>query len=95
MQISLKTRPSLTPPINKRSMVKILSPQELQKRKTTLWAIEDYFGERISNEQFDRILKRIQGKDIELTVDEDIKAAWCIKTNLGDKEYVKSLEYDR
>lgn len=72
-------------------MVKALSNKELGKRKVTLRAIEDYFGERISETSFKKILARIQGKKVNLDTGEEIKAAWATKQNLDDKVYVKSL----
>lgn len=72
-------------------MVKQLTSQELQRRKNTLKAIEDYFGEKISEGSFKGILARVQGKRGELETDEEIKAAWSIKQNLSDEVYVRSL----
>jgi hypothetical protein len=72
-------------------MVKALSQKELAKRKLHLRAIEDYFGERVPEASFKRILASVQGKRIHLETPEEIKAAWSIKQNLEDEVYVKSV----
>ena len=68
-----------------------LNEKILLRRKFTLKAIEDYFGERISEEQFKRIKVGIEQNSTRGLDEEDRKAVWTIRTNLEDPIYRTAL----
>ena len=73
----------------------LLSEATLEKRKLLLKAVTDYFGEKIPEDSFKRIVAALKsGSTLGLDEDER-KAAWAIKTNLEDEMYRNSLALDR
>lgn len=69
----------------------LLSEKELQRRKLTLKAIEDYFGVRISQDSFERIAKSLKTNSTLGLDEEERRAVWTIKTNLADPIYMANL----
>ena len=73
----------------------LLSEATLEKRKLLLKAVTDYFGEKIPEDSFMRIMAAIK-RNSTLGLDEtERKAVWSIRTNLEDETYRNFLALDR
>lgn len=72
--------------------IRHLSEKESLKRRLILKATEDYFGERIEEGIFGRVVKAVRNKSTLGLNEEERKAAWTIQTNLTDEVYIASLQ---
>lgn len=72
-------------------MTKPLSDKEIVRRKVWLKSIEDYFGDPIEQESFERISKALKSGSTAGLSEEERKAAWTIRINLEDPVYKLNL----
>ncbi len=72
-------------------MIKELSEKALKRRKVILLAVEDYFGAKIAEDSFKRIVSAIKSGSTKDLSEEERSAAWHVSGNLKDEVYVKSL----
>lgn len=71
--------------------LRILSEQSLLKRRAQLKAIADYYGHKLKEDDFSRILKAVKTRNTSHLTDEEQSDVWRIRKNLEDGDYVKSL----
>lgn len=68
-------------------------PQKNNMTRKTIFrkAISDYFGEHPGKETWRKVYSVIRGGNDKLN-EEEAHAVFCIKSNLGDKEYREGLK---
>lgn len=73
-------------------MVKPLSQKTKDRKRAYLKAIEDYFGERLPEPQFKKILAAVKSGDTRYLTDQEQADVWRIRTNLKDQTYLASFK---
>lgn len=72
-------------------MAKVLTQKTLDRKRAYLKAVEDYYGARIPEEQFKKILHAVKTGNTEDLTDEEQSDVWRIRVNLADPVYIGNL----
>lgn len=72
--------------------LKLLSEKTLDRKRAQLKAVEDYYGARIPEEQFNKILKAVKSGNTKDLTDQEQSDVWRIRVNLEDQVYTGSFK---
>ena len=73
-------------------MAKPLSDKNLEKRKLILKAVEDYFGRKIEEDSFRKIVAALKSGSTKDLTEEERRCAWTVDVNLKDPVYIANLK---